>query len=144
MFPEDYLTDQPERAIAAELVREQVLAHTRDELPFSTAVTLDLFEEVGRDEAADRRDLLRIFCSILVDRPSQKPIVIGRAGDMIKRIGTAARLELERFFATKVFLDLQVKVRPAWREDERLLDDIGVERGKKGRPGGRPAERDRE
>jgi GTPase len=132
MFPEDYLTDQPERILAAELVREQVLAHTRDELPFVTAVTLDLFEEVGRDPAPEdgepRRDLLRIFCSILVDRPSQKPIVIGRGGEMIKRIGTAARTELERFFDTRVFLDLQVKVRPSWREDERLLDDLGVDR----------------
>jgi GTP-binding protein Era len=130
MFPDDYLTDQPERAIAAELVREQVLANTRDELPFASAVTIDLFEEVGKDEADDRRDLLRIFCSILVDRESQKPIVIGRGGEMVKRIGTAARVELERFFATKVFLDLQVKVRPSWREDERLLDDLGVERSR--------------
>jgi GTP-binding protein Era len=139
-FPDDYLTDQPERAIAAELVREQVLAHTRDELPFSTAVTIDLFEEV-HDDAVSREPgpvsrepgapgLLRLFCSILVDRHSQKPIVIGRGGDMIKRIGTAARQELEQFFATRVFLDLQVKVRPAWREDERLLDDLGVERGR--------------
>jgi GTPase len=138
MFPDDYLTDQPERVIAAELVREQVLAHTRDELPFASAVAIDLFEEVGTDDTADRRDLLRIFCSILVDRESQKPIVIGRSGEMIKRIGTAARRELERFFGTKVFLDVRVKVRPAWREDERVLDDLGVERS---RPRGRSRRR---
>ncbi len=136
LFPDDYLTDQPERVIAAELVREQVLAHTRDELPFATAVVIDGFEEVLREETGER-GLLRLFCSILVDRESQKPILIGRAGDMIKRIGTAARLELERFFAARVFLDLQVKVRPEWRENERMLDDLGVERGRT-RPGGRP------
>jgi GTP-binding protein Era len=144
LFPDDYLTDQPERRIAAELVREQVLAATRDELPFSTAVVVDAFEEVSRGRerrGAEReegsRDLLRLACSILVERPSQKPILIGRAGEMIKRIGTAARLELERFFATRVFLDLRVKVAPEWRENERVLDEIGVE----GRPRGRPRHR---
>jgi GTP-binding protein Era len=136
LFPEDYLTDQPERVIAAELVREQVLAHTRDELPFATAVAIDGFEEVLREESGER-GLLRLFCSILVDRESQKPILIGRGGEMIKRIGTAARLELERFFAARVFLDLQVKVRPEWRENERVLDDLGVERGRP-RSAGRP------
>jgi GTP-binding protein Era len=136
LFPEDYLTDQPERRIAAEMVREQVLAHTRDELPFATAVVVDGFEEVRR-EGADERDRLRIACSILVDRESQKPMLIGRAGAMVKRIGTAARLELERFFGTPVFLDLQVKVRPEWREDERVLDDLGLERRRKP-PSARP------
>ena len=99
LFPDDYLTDQPERTLAAEMVREQVLAHTRDELPFSTAVVVDQFEEpetTGRAAAAVLHDLRRAA-------DSQKPIVIGRAGDMIKRIGTAARLELERFFETKVY-----------------------------------------
>jgi GTPase len=136
LFPDDYLTDQPERVIAAELVREQVLAHTRDELPFATAVVIDGFEEVLREDSGER-GLLRLFCSILVDRESQKPILIGRNGEMVKRIGTAARLELERFFAARVFLDLQVKVRPEWRENERVLDDIGVDRGRP-RSSGRP------
>lgn len=132
-FPEDYLTDQPERRIAAELVREQVLAATADELPFSTAVTIDQFEEVatGRGtpdpETGDPpRDLIRLACSILVDRPSQKPILIGKGGEMIKRIGTAARLEIQKFFGTRVFLDLVVKVAPEWRENERVLDDLGI------------------
>jgi GTPase len=138
LFPDDYLTDQPERAIAAELVREQVLAHTRDELPFSTAVAIDAFEEPAVERARETgasqgsassgdRGLLRIYCSILVERPSQKPILIGRGGEMIKRIGTAARLELERFFDARVFLDLQVKVRAEWRDDERALDALGLE-----------------
>jgi GTP-binding protein Era len=70
--------------------------------------------------------LLRLYCTILVDRESQKPIVLGKGGDMIKRIGTAAREELERFFSTRVFLDLHVKVKADWREDEGLLKDIGL------------------
>jgi GTP-binding protein Era len=121
LFPEDYLTDQPERTLAAEMVREQVLAHTRDELPFSTAVVVDQFVEPEREGG-----LLRLFCTIFVEQQSQKPIVIGHAGEMIKTIGTAARAELEQFFGTRVFLDLHVKVKPDWREDERLLDSLGV------------------
>jgi GTP-binding protein Era len=123
LYPEDYLTDQPERVLAAETVREKLLQHTREELPFSTAVVVDQFEEP--DEPGG---LLRIWCTILVEQESQKPIVIGRAGDMIKRIGTEARQDLERFFETKVFLDLRVKVRADWRDDERLLDDLGLPR----------------
>jgi GTP-binding protein Era len=125
LFPDDYLTDQPERTLAAEMVREQVLVHTRDELPFSTAVVVDQF-----DEPEENGGLLRLYCTILVESDSQKPIVIGRAGEMIKRIGTAARLELERFFETKVYLDLHVKVKPGWREDERMLDTLGLDKGK--------------
>ena len=68
---------------------------------------------------------MRLYCSILVERESQKPIVVGRGGDMVKRIGTGARLELERFFDTRVFLDLRVKVKGDWREDERVLDELG-------------------
>jgi GTP-binding protein Era len=70
---------------------------------------------------------MRLYCTILVERDSQKPLLIGRGGDMIKRIGTAARLELERFFEARVFLDLRVKVRDRWREDARILDQIGFE-----------------
>ena len=127
IYPEDYLTDQPERFFVAELIREQVLQQTRDELPFSTAVVVDKFEE------ADAKGLMRFFCTILVDRESQKPILVGRAGARIKEIGTAARKELERFFDARVFLDLHVKVREGWREDERMLDSLGLpSRRKKG------------
>ncbi len=118
VYPEDYLTDQPERFFVAELVREQVLRQTHDELPFSTAVVVDKFEE---------GPILKLYCTILVERDSQKPILIGRGGAAIKAIGTAAREELERFFDTKVYLDLHVKVRDRWREDERMLDTIGIE-----------------
>jgi len=118
----DFLTDQPERAIVAETVREKVLMHTRAELPFSTAVVVDQFDE------EERGRILRLYCTIYVETESQKPIVIGRGGEMIKRIGTEARLDLEKFFATRVFLDLRVKVNPNWRDDDRVLDDIGVPR----------------
>ena len=118
LYPADYLTDQPERFFVAELVREQVLRHTHAELPFTSAVVVDRFEE------PDEKGLMRLYCSILVERSSQKPIVIGRGGEMIKRIGTAAREELERFFDARVFLDLRVKVKSEWRQDERLLDEL--------------------
>jgi GTPase len=122
VYPDDYLTDQPERALAAEIVREKVLRHTRAELPFSTAVAVDQFDESSRDT------LLRLYCTIFVEQESQKPIVIGRGGEMIKRIGTEAREDLERFFDTRVFLDLRVKVNPDWRNNERTLDELGVPR----------------
>jgi GTP-binding protein Era len=121
LYPEDYLTDQPERVIASETVREKVLQHTRAELPFSTAVVVDQFEPPDRPGG-----LMRLYCTILVETESQKPIVIGRAGSMIKKIGTEARRDLETFFECKVYLDLRVKVKPDWRNDERALDDLGL------------------
>jgi GTP-binding protein Era len=121
LYPPDYLTDQPERVIAAEIVREKLLQFTHAEIPFSSAVVVDRFEE-----AEGPRGLLKLYCTIVVDRESQKPIVLGRGGDMIKRIGTAAREDLERFFSTRVFLDLHVRVKAEWREDDTVLDQIGL------------------
>lgn len=121
LFPDDYLTDQPERFFAAELIREQVLHHTHAELPFSTAVVVDQF---GEPESAG--GLMRLHCSILVERATQKPILLGKGGSMIKAIGTAARHALEAFFDTKVYLDLHVKVKEDWRDDPRSLADIGL------------------
>jgi len=123
IYDEDYLTDQTERTLAAELVREKVLAHTRDELPYTTAVLIDAFEE-----PVPPSTLTRIFASIVVDSDSQKPIVVGRGGDMIKRIGTEARKDLEAMLGGKVYLELHVKVREDWRDDERILDEIGLGR----------------
>jgi GTP-binding protein Era len=121
LYPADFVTDQPERFFAAEIVREQVLQLTHDELPFSTAVLVDRFEEPAEGER-----VLSLYCTILVDRESQKPIVVGKGGAMIKKIGTAARQELERYFGTRVFLDLHVKVRSEWRDDVRTLDEMGL------------------
>jgi GTP-binding protein Era len=121
LYPADYVTDQPERFFIGEIVREQVLRLTHDELPFSTAVSVD------RIELAEDK-ITNIYCTILVERESQKPIVIGRAGAMIKQIGTAARAELERYLAARVYLDLHVKVKSEWRDDERLLDELGLQR----------------
>jgi GTPase len=120
-YPPEYITDQPERFFAAEIVREQVLRFTHAEIPFSSAVIIDRFEE---PEPPSR--LLRLYCTIVVERESQKPILVGRGGEMVKKIGTAAREELERFFEMKVFLDLHVRVKSEWREDERVLNDIGL------------------
>jgi GTP-binding protein Era len=120
LYPSDYLTDQPERAYVAEIVREKVLQLTHDELPFSTAVVVDQFQEASGEEP------LQVYCTILVERESQKPIVVGKGGAMIKAIGTAARAELAQFFNTRVYLDLHVKVKSEWRDDERVLDDLGL------------------
>ena len=117
-YPLDYVTDKPEAFMIAEIVREQVLTLTRDELPFSTAVVIDRYEP-------EAEGLARVYATIVVERESQKPILVGRAGSMIKAIGTAARAELERFLECRVFLDLHVKVRAEWRDDERTLDDMG-------------------
>jgi GTP-binding protein Era len=140
LYPADFLTDQPERFFAAELVREKLLQFTRAEIPFSSAVVVDRFEEADTSSAQDDRpsgataaigrakpkDLLRVFCTIVVERESQKPIVVGKGGEMIKKIGSAAREELERFFRTRVFLDLHVRVKSEWRENDYLLDEIGL------------------
>jgi GTP-binding protein Era len=121
LYSADYLTDQPERFFAAEIVREKLLQFTHAEIPFSSAVVVDRFEEPAEGDA---KPLLKLYCTIVVDRESQKPIIIGRAGEMIKRIGTAAREDLERFFDARVFLDLHVRVKAEWREDDQVLDDI--------------------
>ncbi len=120
-YPADYLTDQPERFFAGEIVREKLLQFTHAEIPFSSAVVIDRFEEPETPKG-----LLKLYCTIVVERESQKPIVVGRGGEMIKRIGTAAREDLERFFDTKVYLDLHVRVKSEWREDEGVLNDIGL------------------
>jgi len=118
IYPTEDFTTQPERFYAAEIVREKVLRHTSDELPYTTAVSVDRFEE---DEA---KNLIRIYATIFVERETQKPIIIGKAGDRIKQIGTEARLDLESFLGAKVFLDLHVGVHERWREDERFLGEL--------------------
>jgi GTPase len=112
-FPPDAYTDQPERFLAAEIIREQVIRNTHQELPHTTAVVIEQFEE--------SETLTRIHAAILVERDSQKPIVIGAGGSQIKRIGTEARLELEKVFPPKVFLQLFVRVEPHWRDSRALI-----------------------
>ena len=115
-FPEDHVTDQPERFLAAELVREKVLLATRQEVPHSVTVTVDKWEDTPK--------LTRIFATIRVERDGQKAIVIGREGSMLKRIGTQAREEMERLFGVKIYLDLHVRVQPGWRESTAFLDSL--------------------
>jgi GTPase len=120
LYPPEYVTDQHERFITAEIIREKVLNNTREELPYSTAVLIDQFDESRREAG-----FVSITATVIVDKDSQKKIVIGRAGSMIKTIGTEARMELENFLdVRKLYLELNVKVVPGWRNQERLLDQI--------------------
>ena len=115
-FPDDYITDQPERFLAAELVREKVLQLTRQEVPHSVAVMVDRWEETS--------GLTRIFATIRVERPGQKAIVIGKKGSVLVKIGTQARLEMEKLFGVKIYLDLHVRVQPGWREKAAFLNTL--------------------
>lgn len=115
-FPEDYVTDQPERFLAAELVREQILRLTRQEVPHSAAVVVDQWEDKGA--------LTRIAATIYVERESQKAIVIGAKGAMLKQVGTAARQQIEALLGRKVFLELFVKARENWRENPEFLNAV--------------------
>jgi GTP-binding protein Era len=119
LYPEDTLTDQTERTIASEMIRERLLALTRDELPHATAVLVDRWEL--------RPDgLVEIAATILVERDSQKQIVIGRGGGLLKQVGSEARLSIEKLLGQRVFLRLWVKVRRGWRDDERTLEELGL------------------
>ena len=117
-YPEEQPTDKPERFLVAEIIREKLILMTREELPHATAIAIDQFEESG--------DRLQIFASIYVERDSQKAIVIGRGGDVIKRVGSLARRELEVLLDRNIPLDLHVKVRKKWRDDEQILQSLGI------------------
>lgn len=117
-YDAELLTVHPERFLAAERIREKVLEATHDELPFTTAVLIEAWEEPGEGRAT------RITATILVERDTHKGILVGRRGATIKAIGTAARLDLEEFLERKVFLELRVRHEPAWRENQRLLTDL--------------------
>jgi GTP-binding protein Era len=120
LYPEGHTSDEPEQHLVAELIREKALARVRDELPHSVAV---LVEEMGPDP--DREGLLVIRANLFVERASQKPIVLGRGGSVLRDIGTEARAELEALFGTKVYLDLRVKVAKDWQRDPRQLSRLG-------------------
>ena len=119
LFPDDMFTDSSERFIAAEMVREKILQLTHREIPYATAVTVDAFQE---DEGMNR---IRIAATITVEKDSQKGILIGKGGRMLKQIGTQSRLEMEKFFAAKIFLELFVRVRKDWTRDARWLKEFG-------------------
>jgi len=118
-FPEEIMTDRSDRFIAAESIREKITLRTRQEIPYATAVVIDAFKE---DES---KNLIRISATIHVEKDSQKGIIIGKNGSMLKEIGTRARLDLESFFAAKVFLELYVRVAKDWTHDPRLLHEFG-------------------
>jgi len=118
-YPDDYLTDQPERVIAAEWIREKLLREVRQELPHASAVLVERWNE--RDDG-----LLEIEATVLVDRESQRRIVIGAGGELLKRVGTAAREELEPFLGRRIYLRLWVRVRQDWRNDEGVLHRLGL------------------
>ena len=115
-FPQDQFTDQPERFLAGEIVREKAMSATRHEVPHALAVLVESFEEAP--------SLIRICATIHVEREGQKGILIGRGGEMLKEIGTAARIEIEEILGVKVFLELRVKLEPDWREDARRVRQL--------------------
>jgi GTPase len=121
LFPEDMLTDQAERFMAAELLREQVMIQTRKEVPYSVAVEIERFDEIPR------QDRLEISAVIHVERDTQKGIIIGQGGERLKQIGSKAREQMEAFFGRKVFLETFVRVEPSWTENPRHIKRFGYE-----------------
>ena len=119
MFDEDEITDKSERFLAAEYIREKVFRLLGDELPYSTTVEIEKFETEGA--------MRRIFAAIVVDREGHKAIVIGKGGESLKRIASEARQDMERLFDSKVYLEIWVKVKSGWNDDERLLKSLGYE-----------------
>jgi GTP-binding protein Era len=122
LYPEDFLTDQPERFFVSEMIRERILAKTREEIPYSTGVVIESFKEEEK--------LVRIEATIYVERENQKGILIGRGGAMLKAVGTEARREIEAFLGSKVYLGLFVKVKERWRESPDVLQQMGLAGGR--------------
>jgi len=116
LFPEDHITNLPERFLGAEMIREQVLLMTRQEVPHATAVLVEKWEE--------KKKIINVRAVIYVERPGQKGILIGKGGDTLKKIGTFARMEMEAFFGKQFFLELFVKVKSDWRESPEFLNEI--------------------
>lgn len=119
VFPEDDLTDVPERMLVAEIVREKIFRLTKAEIPYSTAVVVESFKEAKK--------LISIHAEIWVEKESQKGILVGKGGEMIKKIGTQARIDIEKLLEYKVFLELRVKVNERWREKPSALDTLGIQ-----------------
>ena len=120
LFPEDILTDATERFIAAEFIREKIILLTKQEIPYASAVTIDLFKE---DKG---KNLIRISATISVEKESQKAIMIGKKGAMLKNIGTQARLQMEKLFDARVYLELFVRVKKDWTSSDKMLQEFGL------------------
>ncbi len=123
LYPQDEVTDEPELILIAEFIREAILEEVSDELPHSIAVTVD--EIVVREDRPADRPLTEVYASLFVERDSQKPIVLGRGGDRLKRTGATARRQIERVLGTKVYLDLRVKVAKEWQRDPKQMRRLG-------------------
>ncbi len=120
LYSEDTITDKYEKELAAEIIREKMFYSTRDEVPYSAVCVVDRFDESQRDR------IIRIYATIYVEKASQRGIVIGSHGSMIKKIGTSARIDMEKLLGTKVYLELYVKVRKNWKKDKTFLKEIGL------------------
>ncbi len=121
LYSEDMITDKYEKELVAELIREKLFYFTKDEVPYSSACMVDKFDESERDR------IIRIYATIFVEKPSQKGILIGSHGSMMKKIGTSARIDIERLLGTKVYLELYVKVKEGWKKDKNFLNEIGLD-----------------
>ena len=117
-YPSDQISDRPERFLVAEIIREKLILGTRQELPHATAIAIEKFEEGEK--------LVKIWASVYVERDSQKAIVIGKGGQMLKQVGTSARVEIEALLDSKVHLEIHVKVRKKWRDDDQILETLGI------------------
>ena len=120
LYPLDQVTEQSERFLAGEIIREKLIAQTRAEVPYTTAVVVEAFRE------EPDRNLVVISASIIVERPSQKGILIGERGQRVREIGRAARVALEACFACRIYLELHIKVVPGWSKNPRVLSDLGI------------------
>ncbi|MGD8504278.1 MAG: GTPase Era [Syntrophobacterales bacterium] len=120
-YPEDTLTDLPERFFCAEIIREKIMHLTSEEIPYAVAVTINSFKE------DDQKNLIRIQADIHVERPSQKGIIIGKGGSMLREIGKQARLDMEKLLGARVFLELWVRIQKKWRKDPRALKEFGYQ-----------------
>lgn len=118
-YPKDQLTDKPEKFFVEEIVREKILLNYKQEIPYAVEVVTESFKE--------EEDIIRIKVLIITERQSQKPILIGKGGEKLKTVGTQARVDMEAFFGKKIFLETYVKVKPNWRDDERILKQFGYE-----------------
>ena len=122
LYNEDTITDKYEKELVAEIVREKLFYFTREEIPYSVACVVDKFDETQRER------IIRIYVTIYVEKTSQKGILIGAGGSMLKKIGTSARMDMEKLLGTKVYLELYVKVKEDWKKDKRFLREIGLEK----------------